>query len=205
MTKVGLDNQWPGPDDRLVATEMLNNPDSPHWEKCRNFIHGLIQVSSLPVDFREDAVQNAMLAVMKSLRDFRYECRLRTWLGIIVHTRAIDMYRDIKRDSQRSAQTNAQPEKLGHETDHLDLEINTLPLTPEEIYLIREELSEVLTKLQAYTNAHRHPRRNSIILQKVLLENCSCEDVAQQLGVSSAMVSYIVRAARRYLREKREH
>ncbi len=205
MAKDGFDNQWPGPDDRLVVTEMLANSASPHWKECRNFILKLIQASDLPVTLKadaEDAVQKIMLAVMKNLQKFRYECRLSTWLTVIVHNRVNDMYREWLRNSRWITQISNQSEKPDNEADQFELETRASPPTPEEICIKREELSEVFLGLEEYLNAHRHPERNRFILQKVLLENSTCEEIAKHLDISAAMVSYVVREARRYLREK---
>jgi RNA polymerase sigma factor (sigma-70 family) len=201
MTTGGPDNEWPGPDDQLVVTEMLNKRNSPHWEQCCNFVERLIQASNLPVEHREDAVQKVMLAVMRYLPGFRYEGRLRNWLGKVVRTHVIDEFREIKHDIEWITHMNDSSEE--NEADLLDREIkNSLP-TPEEICIKREELHEVVIGLQAYVDSHRHPERNRIIVQKVLLEDYSREEVAQQVGTSTEMVGYIVRTAQSYLRKNR--
>src|SRR5438105_753865 len=86
-------NDWPGPDDKMVVTEMLDNRQSPHWEECYHFLEHLIQVSNLPEDHKQDVTQDAFLSVMKYLPSFHYECRLRTWLGRVAYSRIMDTYR----------------------------------------------------------------------------------------------------------------
>src|SRR5207249_11586660 len=85
--------------------------------------------------------------------------------------------------------------------DLLEYEIRNSPPTPEEIAMRREKLREIVTHLQKHFESRRHSERDRIVLQKVL-QGYSREEVAQQEGISVAMVSYIVRSAQLAVREQ---
>jgi RNA polymerase sigma factor (sigma-70 family) len=201
MSKSGVEDRWPGPDDRLVVAVMLADTSSSHWNECLNFVEMIIKLSNLPASSKEEAVQKAMMVVFRSLKEFRYECRFRTWLRIIVYTRVVDDHRYRARN-QRLAHTHDPPEALEYVADYSGLEITSPSSTPEEICLLQEALREVLAELQVYADAHRHPERDRFILQKVLLDGHSREDVARELGISAAMVGYVVRSAQQHLRDQ---
>lgn len=192
-------NPWPGPDDKLVVDQMLADPYSHRWNECRRFFEQLVQASDLPVDLREDVVQNAMFTVMRSLPGFHYECRLKTWLGMIAHSRIVDAWRDRIRNNQWISPPNGPSGDEESETGIL--KINT-PQTTEGECIIREKIREVMRVLREYINTHANAERNRQILQKVLFDQFTFEEAAQELGVNAPVVRYVVRSAQRYLRER---
>lgn len=194
--------RWPGSDDKLVVAEMLRDPASPHWRECRTFIERIIQESNLPADLKEETVQNTMLSVIKSLPNFRYECRFTTWLAKISHVRKIDALRAYTRDNHRLAFPDDPSEETENETDIFQIYARQ---TIEDECVIRETLQEALIGIRGYIKSHAKPDRNRLILQKVLFEGYSTEDVAQILGIPVPVVSYVVRGAQHFLREKMEN
>ena len=202
MSKEKSRNLWPGQDERSVVAEMLKNPKSAHWNECRSFLMRLVNASNLPSDLKEDAVQSAMVSVIRNLSNFHYQCKLTTWLGIIANTRVIDLQRDQTRESKWISPQIDHPEDAEIEVDRFT--INTSKTTEEES-LIREELREVLNEMQNYIKSHANPIRNRRILQMVLFEGYSIEETARQLGVPAPVVGYVVRSIQHYLREKMRH
>src|SRR5579875_539132 len=86
---------WPGDNDREVVRQMLEDPLSPHWQDCRDFIMRLVRKLNVPVDHQDDVVQEMMITVTRNLPNFKHNCKLTTWLGKSVHWRVSDLRREI--------------------------------------------------------------------------------------------------------------
>lgn len=194
-----INNNWPGPDDKLVVTEMLNNPSSPHWKECSSFFEHLIQVSNVPEASKDDVVQNAMLSVLKYLPSFRYECRLYIWLARIANSRITDAYRRQKLLNQHISLQNNCSNDEEYENELVNI---SAPLTTEDECLLYEAIREAFAGMTEYLNAHANPERNRQILQRILLEDYSSQETAEELGVPIPVMRYVVRSVQRYLRER---
>ncbi len=190
---------WPGPDDKLIVAQMLADPSSHHWNECHTFFEHVIRANNLPVDLRDDVVQNAMFTVMRSLPTFHYECRLRTWLGMIANSRIVDAWRNHARKNRQIIPLDNPP---GDEESGTGILKINAPQTTEGECIIREELREAISVLREYLNTHAKSERNRQILQKVLLEEYTFEEAAQELGVNAPVIRYVVRSVQRYLRER---
>jgi RNA polymerase sigma factor (sigma-70 family) len=191
---------WPEMDDRSVVEEMLRESNSQQWYECREFIKRLIQVQAknIPKDHWEDIVQDAMIRVNKSLPTFQYQCALRTWLFGIVRSCIIDDYRKFMRTEQFIAPIVDLYDEGEYETDAF----THMPGTVEDKCITHDELHKALTALQEYLSIHANPLRNGRILDMVIFEGRSLEEVAQAVGCSAPVVGYVVRTAQRYVREK---
>src|SRR5438105_161034 len=105
-------NQWPGPHEKQVIAEMLENRDSEHWTKCSQLMRWLIlkETGKYPTPFSPDLVneivQNAMLSVVINLPNFRFESKLTTWLLPIARTRTIDGLRLQTRNTRTNTPLN---------------------------------------------------------------------------------------------------
>jgi RNA polymerase sigma factor (sigma-70 family) len=194
-----INRDWPGADDKLVVTEMLNDPSSPHWKECRRFFEHFIQVSSVPEANKDDVVQDAMLSVIRYLPSFRYECRLYIWLTRIANSRITDAYRGQKLLNQHISLQNNFSNDEEYENEILKI---SAPLTTEDECLIHEAIRETYAGMTEYLNAHANPERNRQILQRMLLEQYSSQEAAEELGVPIPVMRYVVRSVQRYLRER---
>ncbi len=195
-------HRWPGgADDRTVVEEMLRDPNSGQWYECREFVKKCVQAQAqnIPQDQWDDLVQDAMIRVDKSLRTFHYQCKLRTWVFGIVRNCIIDAYRKLSRAGQLMVLFGNPHEDVESEGDAFSA--NTLE-TVEDGYIIHDELNNALAALQEYVSIHAKPARNGRILDMVLLEGRSLEEVAKAVGCSAQVVGYVVRSAQRYVREK---
>ncbi len=198
-----FEDHWPGPDERAVVSELLNQADSPHWASCRRYVERFVQsmaqkgyYSSAP---REDVVQDSMMSIMKSLRYFRFECKLTTWLRSIVHRRMVDAARfERRRSTWESVSLDVPDGSIGGDGER---DVAAIRTTEEEC-LLREELRDASAHLEEYVMCHVRPERNRQLLDLVLFQGFSIADAAALLGVSSPTASYVVRTARRYVREK---
>ena len=186
-------------DDRIVVEEMLRDSRSGQWYECREFVKKCVQVhaKNIPQDHWEDIVQDAMIRVDKFLRTFQYQCRLKTWLFVIVRSCIIDAHRKFTHADQFTA-------PLGDPHDHVEHEIDTFTAntsrTVEDECITRDELNKGLAALQEYVSTHANPTRNGRILDMVIFEGRSLEEVAKAVGCSAAVVGYVVRSAQRYVR-----
>ena len=193
---------WPGgADDRTVVEEMLRDSRSGQWYECREFVNRLVQAQAknIPKDHWEDIVQEAMIRVDKSLLTFKYQCALRTWLFGIVHNCIIDAYRKLLRTGQFIVPLDDPHDDIEHEGDAFTAHT---PGTVEDKCITNDELKEALAALQEYVSTHANPIRNGRILDMVIFEGRSLEEAAKAVGCSAPVASYIVRSARRYVRER---
>ena len=198
---------WPGPDENAIINEMLKNPDSPHWRWCQDYVTSLVmkQAVNIPIDLREEITMNAMYRIVRYLPDFKRQSRLTTWIGAIVRSCIVDASREARRASATLIPT---PEDAFDDAeDELD---NPEYLSPEFVtslpsetnILIQEELQEIAAAVQEFVALHANQERNSTILRMVLFQDYSVEDTARVLGINAPVVSYVVRSARRFIREK---
>jgi RNA polymerase sigma factor (sigma-70 family) len=192
---------WPGADDRIVIEEMLRDGRSGQWYECREFVKKRVQIQAknIPQDHWDDIVQDAMMRIDKFLPTFQYQCKFRTWLVGIVSSCIIDDYRRLTRAGQFLAPVDDSRDDAEHEDDAFTTNISK---TVEDECIIRYELGKALVALQEYVSTHGKPRRNGQILNMVIFEARSLEEVAKAVGCSAAVVGYVVRSAQRYAREK---
>src|SRR6266699_2226514 len=96
---------WPGADDIIVIEEMLRDSKSGQWYECREFVKNYVQVraKNIPQDHWEDIIQDTMIQINKYLLTFKYQCRFKTWLFVIVRHCIIDAHRKFKYAGQFTA------------------------------------------------------------------------------------------------------
>ncbi len=197
--------QWPGPHEKQVIDEMLENRDSAHWEKCSDLMKWLIikEASKYTTPFTADLVdeiwQNAMLSVVINLPHFRFESKLTTWLVTIARTRTIDALRLHTRTIRTNAPLNTLIE--GEESEEVAYGIEMSGIL-EEVCITGEELRAVLAEISVYISSHAKPERNRKIAEMVLFAGHTLEETAREVGVSSAVASYVIRTLRQHLQEK---
>ena len=194
------DTRWPGLDDKLVVAEMLRNPESDYWIGCNNFINKLIGklCPHLPYDLREDATQETMASVHNGLAGFRFNSKFTTWLTSIARHRVIDVERKYSAIDLQEVPAMDMP---GEREEGLGTFPVNISKTPEEEFLSRENIKEVIAEIEVFIKKHAKTERNRQILQMVLLEDYNCEETARILGINAPVVSHVVRSARGHLRE----
>lgn len=198
MTEGKPRNRWSELNDMVVIQAMLTNRDSEHWDTCSKFIRYYIdkQFSNLPPHLKDEAVQETLLSAHRGLSTFRYQSKFTTWLAAIARNRAIDALRQQADIMYWETHPNDPPESL----EDSEGSATNMPRTPEEIALTRERIRETFAAIEVFIRMHVKSGRNRQILHMVLLEGYSHEEVAQTLGISAAVVGYVVRSARDYLR-----
>ncbi len=202
MTAEKSGNRWSGQDDRTVVKEMLMNPNSHHWIECYNFIQKVVQAANLPPYLKDDVVQNIMISVVTGLSNFHFTSSLTYWLYTIAANRIIDMARKHSSESLWILTPTISPEGTENEADIL--KVQALKTTEEEC-LIREELQEVDQLLLEYLKSRFNSIRDRRILQMAWFDVLSHDEIAAEVGVSAAVVGYVIRAAQSHLRHKMRH
>jgi len=193
------DTRWPGSHDKLVVAEMLRNPESDYWIACNNFINNLIGklCPYLPYDLREDATQETMASVHNGLAGFRFNSKFTTWLTSIARHRVIDVERKYSAIDLQEVPAQDMP---GEREESLDTFPVNLSRTPEEEFLTRENIKEVIAEIEIYIKKHAKTDRNRQILEMVMFEGYNCEETARKLGINAPVVSHVVRSARNHLK-----
>lgn len=194
-------SQWPGSDDKAVVAEMLANPNSNHWFECRNFIQKVVQMrgAAIPDYFKEDVVQNTMMAVVTGLANFRFDCKLTSWLTLIANRRVIDMARKHLYDRQWIHSPSSFSEETENEVDTWNIPDSK---TAEEECVIREKLREVNEEMLAYLPTRLHSARDQQILEMFWFDGLNHEEIAERVGVSAPVVGYVIRSIQSHLRKK---
>lgn len=197
-------NQWFEQDDTSVIKAMLSNNSSEYWERCREFVRYYVnkQFSNLEVPLKEEAVQETLLSVHKSLAAFRQQSKLITWVSSIAYHRAIDILR--RQTNIGKWEVHADDTSESQE-DNLDVTTICNSRTPEEIALTNENIQETFVEIEMFLQKHAKPERNRQILQMVLYDGYSQEDTAHLLGIPAPVIGYVVRSAREHLRQKLSH
>ena len=191
---------WPGADDRIVVEEMLRDRRSGQWYECREFVKRLVQAQAknIPQDLWDDLVQDTMIRVDKSLLTFHYQCRLRTWIFIIVRSCIVDARRKFKRVGQFMA-------PLGDPLNENDYEDEGFALSEarsaEDVSVVNDELRNATAALLEYTNTHSNQIRDQLIIRMVIFEGHTHMEAAKAVGCNAPVVGYVVRQAQRYVRE----
>ena len=191
-------------DDKIIVEEMIRDPTSGQWHECYVLVVRLVQLQAHNISTHhwDDIVQEAMIRIHKYLPSFQFQCGFKTWIFNIVRSCTIDAYRKLSRAGQ-----NMIP--IGDSHDDVELESDrstaNLPGIVEDVCITHDELHQALKALLEYVSLHSNPTRNRKILNMVLFENRSLEETAQAVGCSAPVVGYVVRSARRYVRERLEY
>jgi RNA polymerase sigma factor (sigma-70 family) len=201
MPEGKLSLPWSGADDRTFVRKMLTDLQAEQWYECREFVkkHIPMQANNIPQDHWDDIIQDTMIKIQRSLPTFQYHCTLKTWIVGIIRSCVIDDYRKTMRTGPLVALPGDAHDGSEREGEALR---NNHALSVEEECILHEELDKATVFLRAYLSTHANQERNTRILDMVLNEGRSLEDVAKTLGCSAPVAGYIVRSAQRYVREK---
>jgi RNA polymerase sigma factor (sigma-70 family) len=194
-----VEQRWPGPDEKLIVKEMLRDPQSEHWTKCREFIKMLIEprCRDLPSQLYEDAIQETMASIYNGLPGFRHNSKFTTWLTAIAQNRITDIRRKYAPIILQEVTADETAEEKEETPGTFRISSSR---TPEADFLTQETLKETIAKIEEFIKRHSKTERNRQILQMVMFEGYSCEETARVLGISAPVVSYVVRSARGYIR-----
>ncbi len=201
MTEGKSGSHWPGADERSVVEEMNRDRHSQQWNECSTFVKRCVyaKAKNIPNNFQEDIVQEVMYKVTKYLPDFQFRCALKTWLNQIIEHCIIDTHRRLPNHGQLIA-------SIGDPLNEGDREGEVFAVSEErsaeDAYMTNDDLRNAVADLLEYTNLHSNPTRNRLIIRMVIFEGHTHVETAIAVGCNAPVVSYVVREAQRYAREK---
>jgi RNA polymerase sigma factor (sigma-70 family) len=192
---------WSELNEVSVLAALCADSNSEYWITCYEFVRFLLgkHYPQFQPQVKEEIVQDILLLVHKNLATFRGQSQFKTWLTSITRNRAIDILRQPKNARQLEVSMDELPDI------HMDVCTHSFPVAPknpEALLLIQEHLHEVKLALEEFISMHRKMSRNRQILQRVLYDGYSQEEVAQTLGIPAPVVGHVVRSARDYIRQK---
>jgi RNA polymerase sigma factor (sigma-70 family) len=196
----------PGVSEREIVEEMRGNRNSEHWQQCLEFVR--LQVSkkakNLSWSSQEKIVQEVMYKIVKFLPDFRFECKLKSWLYPMIKNCTVDEYRRCLREDRLHVRLVATSTEGEHEGEELE-KIAANSLSIEESFEINERMRNGMAALLEYANTHRNSVRNTQIIEMVIGEGRTQAEAARAVGCDPGVVNYVIDEAQRYAREKMNH
>lgn len=142
----------------------------------------------------KDVVQETLIAVFRSLKDFRGESRFRTWLFTIAANACRKMRRKGKFEPEETLSLDQFMPTSEGETKKL--EIADWSQNPDELFQ-REELRTVVEAAIAEL-----PRKYRIVFVLRDIEQLSTDEAADALGLSPEAVKSRLHRARLHVRER---
>lgn len=202
MTHDQSRNPWLRLNDEAAIKAMLADKscDCEDWTLCREYVKVKIDQKfvNLSPHLREEAVQETMIQVYKNLPTFRGDSKFTSWLLSVAYHNTINVIRKQPKKAHSDLYLGELSENF---EESLGSFITAQLPTPEEIVLAREELNEVVSKIREFLQKHRNRELNGQILTG-MMEEYSYKEIAEQLGMSETGVGYIIRALRKYLKQK---
>jgi RNA polymerase sigma-70 factor (ECF subfamily) len=141
----------------------------------------------------KDVVQETLIAVFRSLKDFRGESRFRTWLFTIAANACRKMKRKGKFEPEQELSLD---EFMPVAQQRAKIEIADWSQNPDELFR-RDELRTVVEAAIAGL-----PRKYRIVLLLRDLEQLSTDETAEALGLSPEAVKSRLHRARLYVRQQ---
>lgn len=196
--------EWPGTDEKIVVVEMLRDPSSPHWKKCREYVrkHVGIHANGIPANEWDDITQDILIRICLGLHAFQHSSMLTTWITQILLNYLVDVRRKYVRQGVHTVSLTNFTDEGGHEGSAFPLYSAE---TVESTILNQETSGEAVAALVEFLSVHAHTERNERILEMVLFEGFTCEAAAKEVGCSGPVASHVVRSAQEYVRKKLGH
>ncbi len=142
------------------------------------------------IEDANDATQDALVKVFKSIQSFQGQSSFSTWLYRIVTNTCLDELRKRKRQKVYSYHNPVEMEDGGMERDVVDPNSNT-----EEILEKREEIKNIQDAIQALPEQHR----TMIILRDI--KGLSYEQISEILDCPNGTIKSRISRARMALKE----
>ena len=140
----------------------------------------------------QDVVQDTFIAVLQSIKDYRAESSLSTWILRIAYFKAVDLLRKHKSLGRQefSFSEYANPDNSNDEIDFADPSpsIEDTITSGEDIALIRRLLGKL-------------PEEQRTVLTMRYVNNMKVEDVAKSMNISRRMVELHITRARAAMRK----
>jgi RNA polymerase sigma factor (sigma-70 family) len=183
-------SSWPWEDDRIVVEAMRNDSQSNHWEECLEFVNWRLtqQARNIAQDDWDDLGQNIMIKIYSSIGKFEFRSKFTTWTITIISHAIADFYRKEQKIKRFQVLTidsfnmsDAEEGSFAH----------TSPLAIDEQVILDDKLTKAFGELANYIASHSNQGRNAQIIDMVLLQGKTLEEVAQELHCSSPVVESV--------------
>ena len=195
---------YSGEYERSIVDEMIRDQHSRNWEECSQFVKRSVYANAknIPHDLHDEIAQEAMYKVTKSLVHFRFECSFKTWVNLIIERCIIDAHRRLQKEASYHFSLIVSPNESDYEGEEPARRVDK---SAEDTFMIEAEINDGTSALFEYANAHSNPIRDRLIIRMVIFEGHTRLEAAIAVGCNAPVVSYVVREAQRYAREKMGH
>lgn len=193
--------QWPGDDEDRILDEMLRDENSPEWKNCEAKVAeivGRVCGNLKKAQDRKEIVNDVCDDVRLSLRTFRRESSIGTWITRIASNQCSDRVHRIIRDKRLVSLDDPQPDTRGHPAMNV---ADHDPYTPERVCITHERMEQVLRWCRLWVKTRRRPAYVANIVA-LLIEEHEVGEIAEKLGLPPEKVSGVIFALRQYLRER---
>lgn len=192
---------WPNQDDRSIAREMTENPNSPEWLRCRAFLMARIKRvfgGGCPEHLKEDIVQETLIKVVRSLGTFSYQYPLAAWLVVILTRTAIDCFRRERKEKANVVSLDIlQDAKEGYEVAAQTRDL-------EEHCITSETINEMASGYREWLNKKpKNAERDFDVWRLHVLLGQEAKHIADCLKIDIQIVYRIIRKAKQYFSEHR--
>jgi RNA polymerase sigma-70 factor (ECF subfamily) len=154
--------------DDVLISQALAGKKSAWVTLVKRYEKGIYNYALRMVNNHADAMdlmQDIFIALFRNLHTFRAESPFKGWLFKIAHYRCIEYYRK-KRPMQSLDDT---PEQMDEESDDC----------PEQALFVHQQ-SSVLMKIMK-----KLPIKQKLVVELKFFQQCTFDDIAQQLGIST--------------------
>jgi len=129
----------------------------------KNLYNYALRMVNTPADAM-DLLQDIFIALFRNLSSFRGECPFKSWLFKIAHYRCLEFYRR-KRPMQSLDDV---PEQEDEQSQYLEKDI-----------ILKQQSSALLAAMQHL------PVKQKLVVELKFFQQCTFEDISQQLGIST--------------------
>ncbi|TPH18160.1 RNA polymerase sigma factor [Litorilituus lipolyticus] len=154
-------------DDVLIA-QALKGKKSAWVALVKRYEKGLYNYALRMVNNQADAMdlmQDTFVAVFKNLQTFRGDSPFKGWLFKVAHYRCLEFYRR----KRPMSSIDDVPEQEDDESS----------LCPEQELFSKQQSSELVNAMQSL------PIKQKLVVELKFFQQCTFEDIAQQLGIST--------------------
>jgi len=154
-------------DDVLIA-QALKGKKSAWVALVKRYEKGLYNYALRMVNNQADAMdlmQDTFVAVFKNLQTFRGDSPFKGWLFKVAHYRCLEFYRR----KRPMSSIDDVPEQEDEENS----------LCPEQELFSKQQSSELVNAMQSL------PIKQKLVVELKFFQQCTFEDIAQQLGIST--------------------
>lgn len=152
----------------MLITQALSGKKSAWITLVKRYEKGIYNYALRMVNNHADAMdlmQDIFIALFRNLHTFRAESPFKGWLFKIAHYRCIEYYRR-KRPMQSLDDT---PEQIDEESGDC----------PEQALFFQQQSSVLINIMK------KLPIKQKLVVELKFFQQCTFEDIAQQLGIST--------------------